>query len=100
MPLTLRDVLSKDRRSSARLSKSAPVPNPKWIDMDSDNLKAIFYSPEGRFLTVQFHSDESIGYRYSDISQRLVDGLQEADSPTAYLRRYVIGRHKVVRIKL
>jgi hypothetical protein len=93
--ITFSNVLAKD----APRKKPAPK-KPEWIPIDSENLKAIMYDPIECNLIVRFQSNESIGYAYGAVSQTLFEGLQKSDSPTAYLRRFIIPRHRVVRIKL
>ena len=84
---TVARVLAKD---------AVKKPLPKWVPVDSENLKSLMYSPEERILIVKFQNDAE--YAYAEVSERLFQNLQRADSPTAYLRRFVIPNHKAVKL--
>jgi len=71
---------------------------PKWIELDSENIKQISYDRAALILKVVFRNSP-IEYRYYEVSKTLFENLQEADSPSAYLRRFVVPSHRVRRFQ-
>lgn len=83
-------------RPLEQASKILSSDEPRWIELDSENIKRISYDADREVLSVQFRSNPDVTYQYYEVSETLVNGLRKAESATEYLRRYITN-HKVRR---
>lgn len=61
---------------------------PGWVKFDSANLKEAKYDSTKQVLFIKFHDSDRI-YRFTGITQKVWDGLQNADSHGSYFHRYI-----------
>ncbi len=68
----------------------------EWIEVESNNIAAIRYIPEGRELSVQFNNGSV--YAYSGVPADVFEDFKAADSKGKFLNEHIKGVYDYKRV--